>query len=64
MSRWIPSEQDLRRYMQKELEAAYQERHRVRCSREDFADGFLAALRVLHSSSSFLPGRFEPDEDE
>jgi len=63
VSDWIPDEGDLTRFMHGQMEAAYQARHRAKCSREDFTDGFMAALRILRSSSSFRPGRFEPIED-
>jgi hypothetical protein len=51
------TENDLAPWARRELEAAYAARERARCSREDFADGFIAALRSLHSTSAFLPGR-------
>lgn len=64
MSIWHPKESDLNRYMHGEMEAAYQQRERPQCSRADFFDGFLAALRVLRSSSSFKPGQFEPTPED
>lgn len=63
MSDWVPNEDDLSRFMHAQMEAAYGARSRPKCSREDFTDGFMAALRILRSSSSFRPGRFEPVED-
>lgn len=59
---WHPSERDLTRYMHGQMEAAYQQRARGKCSREDFMDGYMAALRDLRSRSSFKPGQFEPDD--
>lgn len=53
------TENDLQPWMQRELERAYQDRERPKCSREDFADGFIAALVALRSKSAFLPGRME-----
>jgi hypothetical protein len=53
------NEDDLAPWARRELDAAYEARERPRCSREDFADGFIAALRALHSKSAFLPGRYE-----
>jgi hypothetical protein len=53
------TEDDLAPWARRSLEDAYAERERPRCSREDFADGFIAALRALGSRSSFLPGRLE-----
>ena len=61
---WRPRETDLTSYMHGELEAAYQQRERPRCSRDDFADGFLAALRLLHSRSSFRPARWMAEDLE
>lgn len=58
---WFPRDGDLTDYMRGQLEAAYQQRERPKCSRDDFTDGFLSALRLLRSKSSFRPGRFEPD---
>lgn len=60
VSGWRPRETDLTTYMQGQLEKAYQQRERPRCSRDDFADGFMAALVLLRSKSSFKEGRFEP----
>lgn len=61
---WHPKEADLSRYAHGMMEAAYRQRDRPKCSREDFFDGYLAALRDLRSSSSFVPGRFEPASGE
>lgn len=54
------NEADLTQRMQRMLERAYRERDRSRCSREDFADGYIAALVDLRSRSSFLHGRELP----
>lgn len=62
MSGWHPKEGDLSQYMRGRMEEAYQQRERPQCSRSDFFDGYLAALRDLRSRSSFRPGRFEPEE--
>lgn len=53
------TEDDLTPWARRSLDEAYAERERPRCSREDFADGFIAALRSIGSRSSFLPGRLE-----
>jgi hypothetical protein len=53
------TEDDLQPWVRRELERAYEQRERPKCSREDFADGYIAALRALRSTSSFLPGRLE-----
>lgn len=63
VSGWRPREADLTTYMQGQIEKAYQQRERPRCSRDDFADGFMAALVLLRSKSSFQEGRFEPKSD-
>jgi hypothetical protein len=52
---------DLTPYMQRRLEAAYERRTRLRCSKEDFVAGYLAALCDLSSTSSF---RRSPDRQE
>ena len=62
MSQWHPAEADLTPYMRSQMEAAYQFRERTQCSRADFYDGYLSALRDLRSKSSFQPGRFEPED--
>jgi hypothetical protein len=59
---WNPTEADLTTYMHAQAEAAYQQRARPKCSREDFLDGYAAALRDLRSRSSFRPDRFESFE--
>lgn len=61
---WHPKETDLTAYMAGRLEEAYQNRERPRCSRDDFMDGFLAAMTVLMSKSSFRPGRWEAVTEE
>lgn len=53
------TENDLAPHMKRELDQAYETRERPRCSREDFADGFIAALVALRSRSSFKPGSLE-----
>lgn len=63
MSAWYPREEDLTERCGRALEEAYRQRERQRCSRDDFADGWLAALRWLGSRSSFQPNRFEPQEE-
>ena len=62
--RWFPKEADLRSHAGRALEAAYRDRERVRCSRDDFADGWMAALRWVGSRSSFLEGKFDAPEAE
>jgi hypothetical protein len=64
MSVWHPNEADLTTFMHGQAEAAYQTRHRAKCSREDFLDGYMAALRDLRSRSSFRPGQFEPEDEQ
>lgn len=64
MSQWFPKETDLERRAGQALDEAYQQRERVRCSRDDFADGFMAALRWLNSRSSFKSGRVGPDDEK
>lgn len=44
------------------LAAAYAARERAKCSREDFADGYIAALIDLRSKSSFKAGRWMLDD--
>lgn len=60
---WYPKDGDLTDFMRGQMESAYLHRERAKCSRDDFFDGFLAALRVLRSKSSFRPGRFEPEDE-
>lgn len=50
------TEDDLADWARRDLEAAYGSRERPRCSREDFADGFIAALIALRSRSAFRSG--------
>lgn len=57
------TEQDLAPWARRELDASYLDRERPRCSREDFADGFIAALIALKSKSAFLPGRLAAPRD-
>lgn len=59
MTTWRAREDDLTSWERRNLEDAYQGRERPRCSREDFADGYLSALVALRSRSSFLPGRWQ-----
>lgn len=59
MSRWHPKASQLNGYAHDQLEAAYQNRERVRCSRDDFYDGYLACLRDLRARAMFQPGEFE-----
>lgn len=59
---WHPKEDDVWPHMAKQMEAAYQQRERPQCSRADFFDGYLAALRDYIPRSSFKPGRFESAE--
>lgn len=54
--RWYPAEDDLQVWARNALEDAYQQRQRPKCSREDFADGWIAALVYLRSRSSFWRG--------
>jgi hypothetical protein len=58
---WRPREDDLAPWTRRALEEAYQQRERPKCSRDDFRDGFLAALVFLRARSSFDPGRWDPD---
>jgi hypothetical protein len=64
MSKWHPKPEDLTPYMHQVMESAYEERERPRCSRDDFFDGYLAALRVLRSKSSFQPDHWRDDPAE
>ena len=57
--RWHPREGQLATHAAGALEDAYGNRARVRCSRDDFAEGWMAALAWLHSRSSFRPGEWE-----
>lgn len=59
MSHWHPKPDDLTPYMLQVMEQSYTERERPKCSRDDFHDGFLAALRVMRSRSSFKADRWE-----
>jgi len=61
---WHPLDSDLTSYMAGQMESSYQQRERPKCSRDDFQDGYLAALRDLRSRSSFRPGRFEPEGED
>ena len=61
---WHPKESDLTTYMHGQMEAAYQNRERVQCSRADFYDGWLSCLVALRSRSSFKPGHFEPEQTD
>ena len=55
----LVEEADLAPWAKRALERAYQCRARARCSREDFADGWIAALVELRAKSAFLPGTLE-----
>lgn len=58
-----PRKDDLMPWGQRQLEAAYQDRERPQCGREDFEAGYLASLIDNHVASAFLidrrPGLFE-----
>ncbi len=60
---WYPKETDLSWLTGRALEEAYRNRERARCSRDDFADGFMAALRYLNAGSSFKTGRVGPADE-
>ena len=53
------AESDLEPWAKRDLDKAYETRERPRCSREDFADGWIAALIDLRSWSSFIAGKPE-----
>ena len=53
------TENDLEAWAKRALDQAYETRERPRCSREDFADGFIAALVGLKARSMFKPGSLE-----
>ena len=53
------TESDLEPWAKRELDQAYETRERPRCSREDFADGFIAGLVALRARSMFKPGTLE-----
>lgn len=59
MSDKRPTEDDLEPWARRSLDQAYETRDRPRCSREDFADGFIAALVAMKARSMFKPGRLE-----
>lgn len=61
-NQWFPKEEDLRNRAARGLEEAYRTRERAKCSRNDFADGFMAGLRFLSARSEFKDGRFEPED--
>jgi hypothetical protein len=48
-----PTVEDLTPWTARGLEEEFQHREREKCSREDFAAGFIAALVWLRSASSF-----------
>lgn len=56
------TENDLAPHARRQLQQAYDARERPKCSREDFVSGYIAALIDLRSRSSFLDGRWMPDE--
>ncbi len=60
---WYPKASDLWPYIEVRMEEAYQQRERKQCSRDDFFDGYLSALRDFIPRSSFKPDRFEPEQD-
>lgn len=62
MSAWHPKIDDIWPYIKEHMERAYQQRERPQCSRADFFDGYLAALRDQLPRSAFRPGHFEPDD--
>jgi hypothetical protein len=64
MSQWHPKTDDLREYALTVMEECYANRERPKCSREDFYDGYMAALRVLRSRSAFKPDRWRDDTAE
>jgi hypothetical protein len=64
MSQWHPTEDDVYPYSVKRLEDSYQHRERPKCSRDDFADGYLAALRDYLPNSAFKAGSREPESVE
>jgi hypothetical protein len=49
-----PRKEDLTPWAQRQMDTAYRERERPKCSREDFEDGYLAALVYANVFSSFL----------
>lgn len=53
------TEVDLEPWAKRALDQAYETRERPRCSREDFADGFIAALVAVKARSMFKPGSLE-----
>ena len=53
------TEADLTPWAKRLLDEAYDVRERPRCSREDFADGFIAALVAIRARSMFKPGSLE-----
>lgn len=60
---WHPKEDDLNGYAHGLMEDAYRNRERPKCSREDFFDGYLAALRDIRARSMFKPGQFEANAE-
>lgn len=54
------TEEDLAPHMKREFERAYDEmKARDKTSRGDFASGFIAALLILNSKSSFRQGALD-----
>jgi hypothetical protein len=53
------TENDLEPWAKRNLEKAYETRERPRCSREDFADGFIAGLVSIRARTEFKPGTLE-----
>ena len=54
-----PAVRDLAPWAKRALDEAYKNREREKASRDDFSDGFIAALLALHSRSAFLSGRVD-----
>ena len=59
MAEYRLTEEDLTPMMKRAFEKAYEVRERKQASREDYAQGFIAALLALNSKSSFRPGAFD-----
>lgn len=59
---WHPKKDDLWGYIAKRMEESYRNRERAKCSQDDYADGYIAALRDFSPRTSFKPGA-EPDRE-
>lgn len=59
MAEYRLTEEDLTPRMKREFEQAYEVRERKQASREDYAQGFIAALLALKSKSSFRQGALD-----